>query len=118
MKMNPINLAVKTWAKAHESTSQAATNSKVMREVLRWVVVGSMMMIAITLWQTFELIYVDKVDSVVGTLLGGIFVFFGSILAVAIPALVTALRASDRGHVGAPQVPPPTIIKPADGDNA
>lgn len=119
MNINPINIAVKAWAKAHDSASQAAINSRVTREVLRWVIIGSMMMIAITLWQTFEFINSGKVDSVVGTLLGGIFVFFGTILGVAIPALVTALKAADKSNGnGGPVVPPPTIVNPTNGDNA
>jgi hypothetical protein len=102
MNLNPVNLAVKAWSKAHESASQAAINSRVMREVMRWVIVGSMIMIAITLWQTFGFIKTGKVDIIVGGLLGGIFTFFGGILAVAIPALVTALRAANGGNPAPP----------------
>jgi hypothetical protein len=119
MNLNPVNLAVKAWAKAHDSASQAAINSRAKRIVLVCVNIGSMVMIAITLRQTFEFINAGKVDAVVGTLLGGIFVFFGGVLSVSIPALVTALNATDKnGGNSGPIVPPPTIVTPTNGDNA
>jgi hypothetical protein len=118
MNLNPVNLAVKAWSKAHDSTSQAASNSRVMREILRWVISLAMIMIGITLWQTFEFIKIGKVDVVVGTLLGGIFTFFGTILAVSIPAMVTALKVTEARAVTAPAMPPPTILPPANGDTA
>ena len=115
MNLNPVNLVVKAWGQAHDSASVAATNSRVMREVLRSVNIGCMAAIGFTLWQTFDLIGAGKVDLVAGTLIGGIFTFLGGVLSVSIPSLVTALKASEKTT---PVVPPPTITTPPNGDNA
>ena len=112
--MNPFSLAAQTWTKAHGLTSQAAINSQWMRILLIVVVIGCMTFIAITLGQTFILIKAGKVDAVVGALLGGIFTFFGGILAITIPAMITALRGNGVAN-GNPSIPPPTIISPPDG---
>jgi len=82
----PVIGGIKGW------TQQAAINSKLAREVVRMVIYGSMFMTALTLWKTFDLIQLGKVDATVGTLLGGIFAFFGGVLAVTIPAFMTALK--------------------------
>ncbi len=100
MNLNPVNLL----GRAQRSTSQAAANSRLVREILRLVITGSMIMIAVTLWQTFDFIRESKVDTAVGILLGTIFTFFGGVIAVAIPALISAHKSKDNGQ-GTPSTP-------------
>lgn len=94
----------------HRWTVDRATNSEVARKVLVRVIYFAMAMILLGVISTVGLIYVGKVTAVVGTLLGGIFTLFSGILAIALPAFVNALIASQAASDAAntPTPPPPT----------
>lgn len=96
------------WSNTTTTLTQAATNTKVAREVLRLTIYFSLLAIGATLWQTFAIIRLGQFTAAIGTLLGGIFTFFGGILSVAIPAFVAALNASDK-----PVTPPPPAGNPS-----
>jgi len=112
MNMNPVSATIKAWTSAHAATSQAAINSRVMREMLRWVIMGSMAMACLTVFEIFSFVRAGQVTPVVGTLLGAILTFFGGLLSLAIQSLVTALRAVDTSVPAGP----PVIV--ADDKNA
>lgn len=82
----PIIGGIKGW------TQQAITNNKMAREIVRLIIYSTVLMVALTLWKTFDLIMLNKVDKVIGALIGGIFTFYGGILAVTIPAFMNALK--------------------------
>jgi len=97
MNINPVSL----WTNAHVATSQAAINSRIVREVLRWVIMGSMIMACLTVFQIFSFVRAGQVTAVVGTLLGGVLSFFSGVLYLAIQSLITALRTTDNKENGA-----------------
>ena len=120
---NLLNFVTGLYATTLDAASQSAINSKVVREVLRFVIYFAMLMMCITLWQTFAFISAGKVTATVGTLLASIFALFGTILAVVIPAFVNALRATNAPPTPNPATPtvtvaPPTVINDPNGDNA
>jgi len=82
----PVVGGIKGW------TQQAAINNKTARQIVLATILTVLILMSVTLWQTFVLIQLGKVDAVVGSLIGGIFTFFGGVLAVIIPAYMNALK--------------------------
>jgi len=82
--------------KAWHGAVDRASASRVIRYILAGVVVVSMAMVMITLIATLVFIDRDKIDLATGTLLGGIFTFFGGLMGVGIRALLSALKNARR----------------------
>jgi hypothetical protein len=80
------------WSRTVDATSQRAYNDRAIRELLRLVVYASLLAIIYALYETISLIKMGKIDVVTGTLLGGIFTLFSTILSVAVPAFINALK--------------------------
>ena len=91
--------------RVHVWTQGQATTSETARQVLVGVMVCSLGVILWVLYQSFSIIKAGKLDMVTGTFLGGVFTFFGGVLAITIPAFVSALGASNQPHLP-PDVPP------------
>ena len=93
-------------------TQDTATNSKAAREPLRLVVYTCIACMIFTLGMAFKIILEGKMDAVAAGVVTGSFTLFGGILAVTIPAFVTALNATD---VPMAVTPVPTVVTaPAD----
>lgn len=84
--------------KAWHGTVGVASTSRAARLIIGGVIVVSMMMVAATLAATFVFIDRDKINLATGTLLGGIFTFFGGFMGVSIRALLSALKNSRKQH--------------------
>ena len=110
--MNPISWIRSLFngnsmvGKSYTWTRDSATNSKVAREILRMVVYTCVLSMVGTLMGIFVLIMVDKLDATAGTVMGGIFTLLGGILAVTLPAFVSALNANDPNINTPPTTPP------------
>jgi len=105
VKKTPVAGNVRKW------TEERATNSKASREILRIVVYFCLGLMLYIIKRTFDLILAGKLDATAGTVIGGVFTLLGGILAVTIPAFVSALSASSAGTPPPPvnpDNPPPT----------
>jgi hypothetical protein len=102
-----LNKTIPSMGKVSTWASQRALNSKVVRQLLSVVIVTSMITIMITTLGALYLVYMGKIDAVAGVLLGGIFTFFGSLMAIAIPALTNATQTTAE----------PAVVPPAANDN-
>ena len=80
----PVVGGIKGW------TQETSRNSRTGREITRAIIIAVIFMMLVTLYKTFDLIMLDKVNAVVGTLIGGIFTFYGTVLAVTIPAFMNS----------------------------
>jgi hypothetical protein len=83
----PLVGGIRDW------TQQAAVNSRAVRRTVILVVLATIAMIFLALWETFSLIQLGRVDVIVGPLIGGIFTFLGGVLAAALSALMNSPKS-------------------------
>jgi FtsH-binding integral membrane protein len=99
---------------AHFWAANAATNSKVAREILRMIIYACMGCMIYSLYMAFQLIIAGKLNATAGTVITGAFALFGGILTVTVPAFVVALNATNAPPTPAspPSSTPPTDVAP------
>lgn len=99
---NVVN-RVPVMGRMHQWTVDRVSTSEIAKKILKRVIYFSLIMIALVVCTGLVFVYKGKLDLVAGTFLGGVLTMFSGILAIALPAFVSALSASQT-----PTPPPPT----------